>query len=160
MGLISVYKADVQVGPNVWGEVYSFRPIPDCVYPATDAGIDGHSVEFSWCTRFVIETPDQAAIVAYPPSGIEGIPDPERPDGFITLGPRVVLDPARRDDGFKLIRIYWRYWRNERSPTESRRYVGSRQMVARPSLSNPEPPWTKEFNSSPFTGRRLIPSRD
>jgi hypothetical protein len=113
LGLICVYKADVRVGPNVWGEVYSFRPIPDCVYPATDRGIDGHGVEFSWCTRFVIQAPEGASFITRPESGMESVTDPQRPDGFVVLGPKVILDRARHDrGGFGLLRIYWRYWEN------------------------------------------------
>ncbi len=113
MGLINVYKADVQVGLNIQGEVWSFRPIPDCVYPAMDGGIEGHGVQVSWCTRFVIEVPDAYVLVANPETGVDGVPDPERPDGFILLGPRVIFDRAGRDPGFKLIQIYWRYWDNQ-----------------------------------------------
>ena len=112
MGLINVYEANVLIGPNIMGEVYSFRPIPTCVYPAVDTGIDGHGVELSRCTRFVIETPDHLVMVTDPVSGMESLPDPERPDEFITLGPRVVRDRALRGDAFRLVQIYWQYWEN------------------------------------------------
>src|SRR4051812_40806257 len=112
MGLVGVYQAGVWGWPNILGEGYSFLPIPDCVYPATDGGIDGHSVQIKGCTRFVIEVPDAYVLATDPETGVDRVPDPERPDGFISLGPRVILDRAGRDPGFKLIQIYWRYWEN------------------------------------------------
>jgi hypothetical protein len=52
-------------------------------------------------------------LITHPESQMEAVTEPERPDGFITLGPRVVLDRAQQGrDGFKLIRVYWRYWEN------------------------------------------------
>jgi hypothetical protein len=115
MPRLDVYKADITVGPQIRGEVYSYYPIPEGVHRIPQADGSELQVGLSWCRCFVIEAPEVATLQSNNIVG-DGVIDPEHPDGSVILGPRVVLDRAHYfGTDFKLVRIYWRFWENRES---------------------------------------------
>jgi hypothetical protein len=110
MGTICVYAASVYIGPDICGQVFSFRPIPDCVYPPAGDGVEGRDVRFLHCTLYEINAPEGVDVTTFP-DGQQAVPDPDKvTDVEVTLAASAVLDRARYLPGYEVVRIVWDYW--------------------------------------------------
>jgi hypothetical protein len=107
MGIVNVYEADVHIGPEVWGKVYSYRPIPDRTFSDDDGG---HPARTSSCIRHEIKVPDGLELVWNPNCG-DLLPDADAEGREVFLGPLAVYNRAQYlGDGFKHVKTDLTYW--------------------------------------------------
>src|SRR4051794_20779225 len=108
MGIVNVYEADVHIGPEIWGKVYSYSPIPDRTFSADDGGPPART---SFCIRHEIKVPDGLELVWNPNCGFL-LPDPDALPGLdVLLGPLAVYNRAQYlGEGFTHVKTDLTYW--------------------------------------------------